>query len=295
MSAIVIAGDTSGTITLQAPAVAGSTVLTLPTTNTTLLGVGQSANTNVLFNDSAAANGDADFTFNKATNALTVNGTITVNGTGNITANGTIAANIAITVSNSTIATVANSSGLYAGNSTVTASPAVTVQSNTGTSTLSLLTGTAGAANLVLTSTTFALSNATGNVQATPVEVKVSNSTAAVFTANTSAITWVPNTYNFGKTNTAGNGYCFLPGGIMLQWGTVVANSSIGTVVFSTNTGSAFPTAIWSAVATSNLTGSTGVGSGHGAVITAANATGLTIRTSNGTVVSLVRWMAIGN
>jgi len=30
MSSIVVSGDTSGTVTLQAPAVAGSTVLTLP-------------------------------------------------------------------------------------------------------------------------------------------------------------------------------------------------------------------------------------------------------------------------
>jgi hypothetical protein len=36
MSQVIIAGDTSGTITLQAPAVAGSTTLTLPTTTATL-------------------------------------------------------------------------------------------------------------------------------------------------------------------------------------------------------------------------------------------------------------------
>jgi hypothetical protein len=36
MSSIVVAGDTSGTITLQAPAVAGSSVLTLPATTATL-------------------------------------------------------------------------------------------------------------------------------------------------------------------------------------------------------------------------------------------------------------------
>ena len=37
MSSIVVAGDTSGSITIQAPAVAGSgTVLTLPTTTGTL-------------------------------------------------------------------------------------------------------------------------------------------------------------------------------------------------------------------------------------------------------------------
>ena len=37
MSSIIVAGDTSGTITLQAPAVSGSTTLTLPTTNGTIL------------------------------------------------------------------------------------------------------------------------------------------------------------------------------------------------------------------------------------------------------------------
>jgi hypothetical protein len=36
MSSIVIAGDTSGTVTLAAPAVAGTTTLTLPTTTGTL-------------------------------------------------------------------------------------------------------------------------------------------------------------------------------------------------------------------------------------------------------------------
>jgi len=37
MSSVVIAGDTSGTVTLQAPAVSGSTVLTLPATSGTML------------------------------------------------------------------------------------------------------------------------------------------------------------------------------------------------------------------------------------------------------------------
>lgn len=41
MSAITIAGDTSGSITLDAPAVAGSTVLTLPATSGTVFVGGQ--------------------------------------------------------------------------------------------------------------------------------------------------------------------------------------------------------------------------------------------------------------
>jgi len=47
MSSVVISGDTSGTVTLQAPAVAGSTVLTLPTTSGTLQLVGGSTYTNI--------------------------------------------------------------------------------------------------------------------------------------------------------------------------------------------------------------------------------------------------------
>ena len=38
MSSVVIAGDTSGTVTLAAPSVAGTTTLTLPTTTDTLVG-----------------------------------------------------------------------------------------------------------------------------------------------------------------------------------------------------------------------------------------------------------------
>ena len=37
MSSIVVAGDTSGSVTLQAPAVAGSNILSLPATTATLL------------------------------------------------------------------------------------------------------------------------------------------------------------------------------------------------------------------------------------------------------------------
>ena len=39
MSSVVISGDTSGTVTLQAPAVAGSTVITLPSTSMTISSV----------------------------------------------------------------------------------------------------------------------------------------------------------------------------------------------------------------------------------------------------------------
>ena len=44
MASIVVAGDTSGTITLAAPAVAGTTTLTLPTTSGTVLTNGTNTN-----------------------------------------------------------------------------------------------------------------------------------------------------------------------------------------------------------------------------------------------------------
>ena len=42
MASIVVAGDTSGTVTLTAPATAGTTTLTLPTANGTILTTGSS-------------------------------------------------------------------------------------------------------------------------------------------------------------------------------------------------------------------------------------------------------------
>jgi hypothetical protein len=46
MSSIVIAGDTSGSVTLQAPAVSGSTVLNLPATSGTIQASGAGYTTN---------------------------------------------------------------------------------------------------------------------------------------------------------------------------------------------------------------------------------------------------------
>ena len=53
MAAVVINGDTSGSVTLQAPAVAGSTVVTLPTTSMNMGTGGGSVATNTAFGTSA--------------------------------------------------------------------------------------------------------------------------------------------------------------------------------------------------------------------------------------------------
>jgi hypothetical protein len=60
MSQVIIAGDTSGTITLQAPAVSGSTTLTLPATSGTVLTTASTAVvTQAMLATNVAGNGPA--------------------------------------------------------------------------------------------------------------------------------------------------------------------------------------------------------------------------------------------
>lgn len=69
MSSIVIAGDTSGSVTLQAPAVAGTTVLTLPATSGTLA-IGSGALTLLsTVTASASATVDVETTFDSTYDA----------------------------------------------------------------------------------------------------------------------------------------------------------------------------------------------------------------------------------
>ena len=68
MSSIIVAGDTSGSITLQAPAVAGSTVLTLPAVSGTVL---TSTSTQSSFPPNIAGNGPAFSAYPSASQTLT--------------------------------------------------------------------------------------------------------------------------------------------------------------------------------------------------------------------------------
>jgi len=100
MSSVIIAGNTSGTITLDAPAVAGTTTLTLPTTTDTLIGrtttdtLTNKSLTNPTFNSAelATVSGTAPLYMCRAWVNFNGTGTVAIRASGNvssITDNGT--------------------------------------------------------------------------------------------------------------------------------------------------------------------------------------------------------------
>jgi hypothetical protein len=100
MSSVIIAGNTSGTITLDAPNVAGTTTLTLPTTTDTLIGrtttdtLTNKSLTNPTFDSAqlATVSGTAPLYMCRAWVNFNGTGTVAIRGSGNvssITDNGT--------------------------------------------------------------------------------------------------------------------------------------------------------------------------------------------------------------
>ena len=77
MSSVILAGDTSGSITLAAPAVAGSSVLTMPVATDTLVG---KATTDTLTNKSLAVTGN---TFNFTPITASLGADVALNNTAN--------------------------------------------------------------------------------------------------------------------------------------------------------------------------------------------------------------------
>jgi len=92
------------------------------------------------------------------------------------------------------------------------------------------------------------------------------------------------NTLTLGTSTKAANGYSWMPNGLLLQWGTVAANTTVGNATFTI----AFPTACQSV--TLSVIGSSNIVYQSAA----ANTTVATIRTSSTTTAISVNYMAIG-
>ena len=138
MSAISVAGDTSGTCTLQAPAVAGSTVLTLPATSGTVmvngpafsayasasLSITSSTDTKVNINtvifDTASCFNTTNYCFTPTVAGYyQVNGCIRFNATSLTSANSKIYKNGSVYMQGGTLNTAAISASQMVGISTV--------------------------------------------------------------------------------------------------------------------------------------------------------------------------------
>jgi hypothetical protein len=129
------------------------------------------------------------------------------------------------------------------------------------------------------------VSNTSGSANVQPTQVVVGNSSVYTTVGATLARTG-SNTFTLGTSSAAANGYTFLPNGILMQWGWVASNSSVGNITFPV----AFPTAIFSYQATSNSTVAANLVS-----IIAANTTIMNVRSLSVAAASNSWWMAIGN
>lgn len=124
-------------------------------------------------------------------------------------------------------------------------------------------------------------------------EVSTTNCTAALMTTtgNTTVggrLTVSTNTFNLGTstigTANASSGYTYLPNGLKLNWGTVLANSSTGTATFS----NAFSVNCFCVTATAVGT------AGNVVWVTTMNTTTASIRSNLTTGTGTTYYMAIG-
>ena len=157
MSSIVIAGDTSGTVTLTAPAIAGSVTLTLPTTSGTLLQTGTTV---------SVAQGGTGST------SLTTNAVLLGNGTSNVQTVAPGTSGNLLTSNGTSWASSAPSASIL--NTAVTPGTSGNILTSNGTSWVSS-TPTAGGSGLFNTSISASVGYA------------VTTSSAAAFTAPATA------------------------------------------------------------------------------------------------------------
>jgi len=111
-----------------------------------------------------------------------------------------------------------------------------------------------------------------------------SHTVGSAFIANSTQLTFTPNTFNLGSVSKAANGYVWLPNGVLYQWGTVLANTTSGNATFAIP----FPTACQSV--TLSVIGSTNVAYQSAT----PNTTVATIRTGSTTTAISVQYKAIG-
>jgi len=271
----------------------------ISTVNTTAVAIGS----NVSVNSSAISVGNssvnlvmtsAGFTGNIALGNLVVTGNLTVNGTVTTVNTATLdVADLNITIAkNATTEALANGAGLTVAGANATikyisdsnnivfshkveignssSNGTINATNYTGTSNNTSYLGGVAAASYVQNTDSRVLS---GNLNFTAANVQFNNGLKIV--GNTQL--------TLGTHVSSSNGYTYLPNGLLLNWGRLECNSSVGNITFT----AAYTTNSWSVTATANDTATT-------AAVISHNGTTAEIRT-NGNALRVVHWIAIGS
>jgi hypothetical protein len=90
-----------------------------------------------------------------------------------------------------------------------------------------------------------------------------------------------------GTSDTSANGFTYLPNGLIIQYGNVDANTSVGDITFA----NVFPTGLYSLTVTTNIAGA--YDSTYQSIVIASNTSTANVRTANVTAKS-VSYTAIG-
>ena len=224
---------------------------------------------------------------NTGLNIGNANNTVARLWVGNSIVNTTInSSSMAIGTAFTANTTLVNALAINVTNQTNTATLFVTTSANVGTavtanSTGVFTTGSVNAASHTVGAATIANSTGvftTGSVNASVVSV------GTTFIANSTVLTFTPNTFNLGSVSKTANGYVWLPNGVLYQWGTVAANTTVGNATFPI----AFPTACQSVAL--SLIGSANVAY----QVAAPNTTIAQVRSSSATTALNVEYVAIG-
>jgi hypothetical protein len=90
-----------------------------------------------------------------------------------------------------------------------------------------------------------------------------------------------------GTSDTSANGFTYLPNGLIIQYGSVDANTTVGDITFA----NVFPTGLYSLTVTTNIAGA--YDSTYQSIVIASNTSTANVRTGNVTAKS-VSYTAIG-
>ena len=193
--------------------------------------------------------------------------------------NATVANNVLI--GNSTVNSVSNSTTVSISNST----------SEVTTTSGSILVGNS-TVNSIANSSTIVVSNSTSSIAVSEGTIAVGNSTVNT-TANSSLVNATSVSVNsntgltLGTSDTSANGFTYLPNGLIIQYGSVDANTTVGDITFA----NVFPTGLYSLTVTTNIAGA--YDSTYQSIVIASNTSTANVRTANVTTKS-VSYTAIG-